>query len=52
LAPVDAWTTYTYDTTLGPDVAGGVTLQLKVGCGAVEGCGADVYFDNVSVVIN
>jgi len=29
-----------------------VTLQLKVGCGAVEGCGADVYFDNVSIVIN
>jgi hypothetical protein len=52
LAPAAAWTPYTFNTTLGPDVAGGVTLQLKVGCGAVEGCGADVYFDNVSVVIN
>jgi hypothetical protein len=52
LTPVDAWTPYTFNTTLGPDVAGGVTLQLKVGCGAVEGCGADVYFDNVSIVIN
>jgi len=52
LAPADAWTSYVFNTTLGPDVAGGVTLQLKVGCGAVEGCGADVYFDNVSIVIN
>jgi len=52
LAPADAWTPYSFDTTLGPDVAGGVTLQLKVGCGPVEGCGADVYFDNVSIVIN
>ena len=31
--------------------AGGVTLQLKVGCGAVAGCGADVYFDNVSITV-
>jgi hypothetical protein len=52
LTPADAWTPYSFNTTLGPDVAGGVTLQLKVGCGAVEGCGADVYFDNVSIVIN
>jgi hypothetical protein len=51
LAPADVWTPYSFDTTLGPDVAGGVTLQLKVGCGAVEGCGADVYFDNVSIVV-
>jgi beta-glucanase (GH16 family) len=52
LTPADAWAPYSFNTTLGPDVAGGVTLQLKVGCGPVEGCGADVYFDNVSIVIN
>ena len=52
LTPLEAWTPYSFTTTLGPDVAGGVTLQLKVGCGAVEGCGADVYFDNVSIVVN
>jgi len=51
LAPADAWTPYVFNTTLGPDVAGGVTLQLKAGCGPVEGCGADVYFDNVSIVV-
>ncbi|MEJ2534772.1 MAG: hypothetical protein P8008_04735, partial [Gammaproteobacteria bacterium] len=52
LAPTTDWATYSFDTTLGPDVSGGVTLQLKVGCGGVEGCGADVYFDNVSIVVN
>ena len=52
LTPDSAWTEYSYTTTLGPDVAGGVTLQLKVGCGGVEGCGADVYFDDVSIVLN
>lgn len=52
LAPNATWTPYSFNTTLGPDVNGGVTLQLKVGCGGVEGCGADIYFDNVSIVVN
>src|SRR6056297_2380595 len=51
LAPTVDWANYSFDTTLGPDVSGGVTLQLKVGCGGVEGCGADIYFDNVSIVV-
>lgn len=42
------WTSYEYNTTAGADVGGGITLALKVGCGAVPGCTADVYFDNVS----
>jgi len=29
-----------------------VTLQLKASCGPVEGCGVDVYFDNVSIKLN
>jgi hypothetical protein len=52
LAPTADWTKYTFNTTLGPDVSGGVTLQLKTSCGPVEGCGVDVFFDNVSIVIN
>ncbi|MHC5112531.1 MAG: hypothetical protein ACYTHJ_21945, partial [Planctomycetota bacterium] len=48
----NVWTPYTWNTTLGPDVSGGVTLQLKVGCGGVEGCGADIFFDNVTITIN
>jgi hypothetical protein len=49
--PTADWQSFTWSTTLGPDVSGGATLQLKVSCGPVEGCGADVYFDNVTIVI-
>ena len=52
LTPTADWQSFTWDTTLGPDVSGGVTLQLKTSCGPVEGCGVDAYFDNVSIVIN
>jgi hypothetical protein len=48
----DTWTSYTWNTTLGADVSGGVTLQLKASCGPVVGCGLDVYFDNVTIVVN
>jgi hypothetical protein len=41
LEPTAAWTTYSFTTTLGADVSGGVTLQLKASCGAVVGCGVD-----------
>jgi hypothetical protein len=51
-ADPNVWTPYSWNTTLGPDVSGGVTLQLKVGCGGVEGCGADIFFDNVTITIN
>jgi hypothetical protein len=51
LTPNAAWTPYSFTTTLGPDVSGGVTLQLKSSCGPVEGCGVDVFFDNVSIVL-
>jgi hypothetical protein len=49
--PAAAWESFTWNTTLGADVSGGVTLQLKAGCGAVVGCGADVYFDNVTITV-
>ena len=49
--PAANWESFTWNTTLGPDVNGGVTLQLKVSCGPVEGCGADVYFDNVTITV-
>jgi PKD repeat protein len=50
LFPNSTWTTYSFDTTLGTDVSGGVTLQLKADCGANAGCVINAYFDNVSVV--
>jgi hypothetical protein len=44
------WTTYSYSVTTGPDVSGGVTLQLKAACGG-DACTVDAYFDNVTVTI-
>ncbi len=50
-ADPNEWTTYTFNTTTGADVSGGVTLQLKSSCGAVMGCVSDLYFDNASMQI-
>jgi hypothetical protein len=47
--PVTNWTTYSYTATAGADVTNGVTFQIGVVCGDVEGCFADVFVDNVSV---
>ena len=45
------WTSFSFTTTLGPDVSGGVTLQLAAITGAAEGSVSDVCFDNVSVTV-
>ena len=47
----DTWQTASITTTLGADVLGGVTLQLKSSCGAVGGCFSDAYFDNVKMLV-
>jgi hypothetical protein len=44
-----AWTNYSYTVRTGPDVSGGITLQLKSSCGPVNGCLVNVFFDNVSI---
>ena len=49
-APTADWTTYSYTTTAGADVSGGITMQFGVVCGGVSGCFADVFIDNVSFV--
>ena len=49
ITPTSEWVTYSFETTTGPVVDNGVTLQLKVECGAVPGCGNNTYFDDVSV---
>jgi len=46
----DVWTTYNFTTAVGPDTSGGVTLQFNAACGAVNGCLADYFIDNVSIV--
>lgn len=47
----ETWQNALITTTLGSDVAGGVTLQLKSACGADAGCVSDAYFDNVQMLI-
>jgi beta-glucanase (GH16 family) len=49
--PTADWTTYTYSPTITADVARGITFEISVVCGAVAGCTADVFIDNVSVTI-
>lgn len=44
------WTSYSFTTTLGGDVSGGVTAQFKVANGAVEGAFSELMLDNVSVM--
>ena len=49
--PTAGWTTYTYSPTITADVTRGITFEISVVCGAVAGCTADVFIDNVSVQI-
>jgi len=37
------------DITVGPDVSGGVTLEMTAICGADPGCVSNIFFDNVSI---
>jgi len=43
------WQSFVWNTTLGADVSGGVSLQLKAACGAVIGCGTSIDFDNITI---
>ncbi|NND81555.1 MAG: family 16 glycosylhydrolase, partial [Gammaproteobacteria bacterium] len=52
LFPSTTWTSYSFTTTAGSDVSGGITLQLAVICGGDPACAVDAFFDNVSVTIN
>ena len=46
-----AWQTYTFNTNLGADAAGGVSLLFKADCGANPACTMDVFIDNVSIIV-
>lgn len=50
-ADPDTWTTFTFTTFAGPDVSGGITLQLGAVCGGAPTCVSDIYFDNVSMTV-
>ena len=48
--PSADWTSHTFDVTAGADTEWGVALLLQSACGAVAGCKATAYFDNVKIV--
>ena len=51
-APTAGWTSYSYTPAVAADVSEGITFQIAVVCGGVATCSADVFIDNVSVVVN
>ena len=50
--PTPQWASYSFTPVAGADVSRGISFQLVAVCGAVDGCGVDVYFDNVSIILN
>ena len=49
-ADPDVWTSFSYTTTLGSDVSGGVTLQLTATTPAEGGATMTMWYDNVSII--
>ena len=45
------WTNFVFNTTAGPDVSGGVTLQLTATTGGDPSSVATIYYDNVSIEV-
>jgi len=50
-ADPEVWTNFQFETMTGPDVSGGVTLQLTATTGADPASSAMVYYDNISIVV-
>lgn len=46
------WTSFSFTTMTGPDVSGGVTLQLTATTGGDNASMAQVYYDNISITID
>jgi hypothetical protein len=47
----NAWRTFSFTTTAGPDVSGGVTLQLTGTTGGAPGSVASIQYDDISVAL-
>jgi hypothetical protein len=45
------WTSFSFTTMTGPDVSGGVTLQLTATTAADPASFAQVYYDNVTIIV-
>ena len=51
-ADPEVWTNFSFTTTTGPDVSGGVTVQLTATTGGDPNSFAQVYYDNLSVIVD
>lgn len=51
VTPSDTYLPYSFTTTAGPDVSGGVTLQFTATTGAVIDSTAQLFVDDVSVTV-
>ncbi len=49
--PADWTTVGPLDITIGPDVSGGITLEISAICGGAAGCNSDIFIDNVSITV-
>ena len=49
-ADPNVWTSFSFTTTTGPDVSGGVTLQLTATTGGAPSSIAQMFYDKVSVI--
>ena len=50
-ADPNVWTSFSFTTTTGSDVSGGLTLQLTATTGGATGSIAHMFYDNVSVTV-
>jgi hypothetical protein len=50
-ADPNVWKSFSFTTTLGPDVSGGVTLQLTATTGGDGGSLAQLFYDNVKITL-
>ena len=51
-ADPDVWTSFSFTTTTGPDVSGGVTLQFAAVTGAAAGSTMFLCVDNVEIILD
>jgi hypothetical protein len=50
-ADPEVWTSFSFTTVTGPDVSGGVTVQLTATTGADPASMARMYYDNLTIVV-
>ncbi|MDU8885648.1 T9SS type A sorting domain-containing protein [Yeosuana sp. MJ-SS3] len=51
-ADPNTWTSFSFTTTTGPDVSGGVTFQLTATTSADVGSTAQMFYDNVKITLS